>query len=49
MEDKKLNNQESLELITRMINKTKRQMHKLALVPHLDSGRNRNACRIAQR
>lgn len=27
MEDKKLNNQESLELITRMINKTKRQMH----------------------
>ena len=27
MEDKKLNNQESLELITSMINKTKRQLH----------------------
>ena len=27
MEDKKLNNQESLELITMMINKTKRQLH----------------------
>lgn len=27
MEDKKLNNQESLELITRMINQTKRQLH----------------------
>ena len=27
MEDKKLNNQESLELITMMINKTKRQIH----------------------
>ena len=27
MEDKKLNNQESLELITKMINKTKRHLH----------------------
>ena len=27
MEEKKLNNQESLELITRMINQTKRQLH----------------------